>query len=90
MYTEAYVKQLEEKIESLQQENKNLHESVEYLTHKLFGSSSEKTSAILGQVSLFNEAENEANSKAPEPTLEDIKGYMRKKFPGQREELLKN
>jgi hypothetical protein len=41
----------------LEQENKRLHDTVEYLTRKLFGRSSEKTSALaLGQISLFDEA----------------------------------
>lgn len=61
MFTEAYVKQLEEKIELLEKENKNLHETGEYLTRKLFGRSTEKTSAVLGQLSFFDEAENEAD-----------------------------
>lgn len=56
MYTEAYVKQLEEKIEALEKENKSLHETVEYLTRKLFGRSTEKTSVLLGQYSFFDEA----------------------------------
>jgi len=86
MYSETYVKQLEEKIELLEKENKTLHETVEYLTRKLFGRSTEKTSALLGQYSFFDEAENEADPAVPEPTLEEIETYRRKKFKGQREE----
>ena len=89
MFTELYVKQLEEKIELLEKENKTLHETVEYLTRKLFGRSTEKTSALLGQFSFFDEAENEADPDVPEPTLEEVEKYRRKKFKGQREELLK-
>lgn len=37
-----------------------LREQVEYLTGKLFGTSSEKSKNIAGQLSLFNEAEQEA------------------------------
>lgn len=37
-----------------------LREQVEYLTGKLFGTSSEKSKNIKGQLSLFNEAEQEA------------------------------
>ena len=37
-----------------------LREQVEYLTKKLFGTSSEKSKNIEGQLSLFNEAEVEA------------------------------
>lgn len=43
-----------------------LREQVEYLTAKLFGTSSEKTKDIKGQLSLFNEAEEEA--RQPEET----------------------
>jgi transposase len=82
---------LENRIAELEQENKRLHETVEYLTRKLFGRSSEKTSALsLGQVSLFDEAEIEADPKAPEPDLKEVQGYVRKRFKGQRMELLKD
>ena len=37
-----------------------LREQVEYLTGKLFGTSSEKTKRMEGQLSLFDEAEQEA------------------------------
>lgn len=37
-----------------------LNEKVDYLTNKLFGTSSEKTKDIDGQLSLFNEAEQES------------------------------
>jgi len=88
-------KQLLEKLEirilELEQENKKLHDTVEYLTRKLFGKSSEKTSSIpTGQMSLFDEAEIEADPKAPEPDIKEVKGYQRKKFKGQRMELLKD
>jgi transposase len=41
-------------------------------------------------MSLFNEAEFEADPKAAEPDLQQVQGYYKKKFPGQRMELLKN
>jgi len=48
------VKKLENRIAELEQENKRLHDTVEYLTRKLFGRSTEKTSSLaLGQMSLF-------------------------------------
>ncbi|MEN6314191.1 MAG: IS66 family transposase [Clostridiaceae bacterium] len=90
MHSQAYVKQLEDKVIQLEQENKRLHESVEFLTRKLFGRSSEKTSMIFGQANLFDEAETETDPKVPEPTLQEIEGYRRKKFKGQRMELLKD
>lgn len=52
MYTEQQITQLENRIQQLEQENKSLYETVEFLTRKLFGKSSEKTSAIAGQVFL--------------------------------------
>ena len=82
---------LENRISELEQENKRLHDTVEYLTRKLFGRSSEKTSVLsLGQLSFFDEAEIEADSKAPEPDLKEVQAYRRKKFKGQRMELLKD
>lgn len=83
---------LEKRITELEDENKRLHETVAYLTRKLYGSSSEKTSAlgIEDQMSLFNEAEIESVENAPEPTLDDVVSYRKKRFKGQREELLKD
>ena len=37
---------LENRILELEQENKRLHETVDYLTRKLYGRSSEKTSTL--------------------------------------------
>lgn len=51
------------RIAELELENKNLHETVTFLTRKLFGKSSEtsKSLNIEGQMSLFDEAELEAD-----------------------------
>ncbi|OPX86970.1 MAG: Transposase IS66 family protein [Pelotomaculum sp. PtaB.Bin104] len=85
------VKTLENRISELELENKLLHDTVEYLTRKLFGRRSEKASVLsLGQMSLFDEAETEADPKAVEPDLKQVQGYRRKKFNGQRMELLKD
>ena len=85
------VKVLEKRKGELELENKRLHDTVEYLTRKLFGRSTEKTSSLsLGQMSLFDEAEIEADPTVPEPDLKEIQGYRRKKFQGQRMELLKD
>ena len=60
--SEQLVKKLETRISQLEQENKKLHDTVEYLTRKLFRKSSEKTSSLpTGQMSLFDEAEIEAD-----------------------------
>jgi len=55
---------------------------------KQFGPSSEKTSPE--QLNLFNEAEDTADPKLEEPTLETITYQRRKKQSGQREELFKD
>lgn len=83
---------LQKRICELEQENKRLHDSVDYLTRKLFGRSSEKTSALLiGQMSLFDEAETQANPQEPEPDLQkELNNYRRKRFKGKRKELLKD
>ena len=51
----------------LRQERDNFKEQVDYLTKKLFGSSSEKGACeIPGQMNLFNEAESEMDPSAEE------------------------
>jgi len=85
------IEAMEKYILKLEHENARLHETVAYLTKKLYGRSSEKTSILnLGEMSLFDEAEVEANPRAPEPDLQQVTNYRRKKFKGQREELLKD
>ena len=51
-------------IQKLQQENENLREQNAYLTKQLFAPKSEKTKQIEGQLSLFDEAEKEADVEA--------------------------
>ena len=81
----------------LEQENKCLQDTVAYLTRKLFGKSSEKTSALsVGQVSLFdeslfNEVEVQADSKAAEPDLiKEADNYKKKRYKGQRKDFVKD
>jgi len=82
---------LEKRITELEQENKRLHDTVDYLTRKLYGSSSEKTSAILkGQMSIFDEAESSADQDAMEPKLDTVETLLNKKYKGQRKDSLKN
>ncbi len=56
---------------------KNLNEQIEYLTKKLFGTSSEKSKACEGQLSFFNEAELETTEDILSETIE-VKSYKRK------------
>ncbi len=57
-----------------------MQEQIDYLTKKLFGRSSEKNiTQTEGQISLFDEAENEADPKAGEPDdVIGIKAHTRK------------
>lgn len=85
--------QMENRIGELEKENKRLHETVQFLTQKLYGRSTERTSSLpigIEQLSLFDEAETEAVPSAPEPDLKEVLGYQRKKNKGGRVELLKD
>lgn len=82
-----------EHIKELEQQIRLLKEQVAFLTRKLYGTKSEKTSAleIEGQMSLFNGIESYADPDAPEPDLVEVEKHLRKKkHAGQREELVKN
>lgn len=93
LYTE--MKQMFETLKTDNQELKNenalLKEEVAYLKKKLFGTKSEKskTLGVNEQLSLFNEAELEANPEEQGIDIE-IKGYIRKnkKYPGQLHDKL--
>jgi transposase/uncharacterized coiled-coil protein SlyX len=69
----ALIASLQKTIESHNEETAKLREQIEYLTQKLFGTSSEKTKNVAGQLSLFDEAEQEAalsdESEAAESVL---------------------
>ena len=51
---------LKETIASNQEQMRIMTEKIDYLSNKLFGTSSEKTKNLEGQYSLFDEAEQEA------------------------------
>jgi len=85
--------EIDAEIAELKAENKDLKQQVQLLQEQLrlarqrqFGTSSEKSIALNGgeQLSIFNEAEAEANVLAAEPKLEQIT-YKRKKQKGKRE-----
>jgi transposase len=67
----------EQQIEELTAKINWYEEQFRLSKQKSFGASSEKTAA--DQITLFNEAEQEANSKAPEPDLQEITYKRRKK-----------
>ena len=86
---QEYKKQIRE----LEQQVRLLREQVDFLTRKLYGTKSEKTSAleIEGQMSLFNEMESCADPDAHEPDLVEVEKHLRKrKYAGQREKLIKD
>ena len=86
-------RQYQNQIRELEQQIRLLKEQVDFLTRKLYGTKSEKTSAleIEGQMSLFNEMECFADPNAPEPEMVEVEKHLRKrKYVGQREELIKD
>ena len=86
---QEYKKQIRE----LEQQVRLLKEQVDFLTRKLYGTKSEKTSAleIEGQMSLFNEMESCADPDAHEPDLVEVEKHLRKrKYAGQRKKLIKD
>lgn len=87
---DAYIEHLENTIVSLEQQVVNLTEIVMLLRKEKFGPSSEKTPKQLdGQLSLFNEAEIEADASIEEPIKKTVKGYTRTSAKTKREELIK-
>lgn len=88
---DAYIEHLENTIKDLQNQVSNLTEMVMLLRKEKFGSSSEKTpKQIEGQLSLFNEAELEADACIEEPIKKTVKGYTRINGKTKREELIKD
>ena len=95
---DAYIEHLEntivnlnETINGLQNQISNLTEMIMLLRKEKFGSSSEKTPhQVEGQISLFNEAEIEADFSSAEPITKDVRGYKRVNAKTKREELIKD
>ncbi len=91
--------EMQQKVDELTAENKRLKAKLDRMNELLllaqkarFAPSSEKTEYVMaGQNQFFDEAENEQNSKAVEPTVEDVAdavaGHKRKK-KRTNEELL--
>lgn len=77
----------------LQEQNKNriIEEKLAILTQQRFGRKSEKLSVIEGQMSLFNEVEDNAETELPDvDEAETIIVTRRKKNTGKRKEDLSN
>jgi transposase len=89
-----YVKNLEETCKTQEAKIKLLENKIAWMMeqmtlskHKKFGASSEKSE--YDQLSLFNDAENEADDSIKEPTMEEIM-YKRKKQVGKKKDMLKD
>ena len=84
--SQAEVTELRGQIEKLQQQLDLFAQQLRLANASRFAPSSEKTAAIIDQVSLFNEAEAEADPTVPEPDIEQAVP-KRKKQKGKTEEL---
>lgn len=89
------VESMQEKIQLLEQKNAELNAKLKWYEEQLklqrqrqFGASSEKTD-YPEQINLFNEAEDSADPKIPEPTVETITYARQKRVPGQIAEKIK-
>lgn len=83
-------KLLEEKVRELEFMNALLSDRLTLAQNKRFGSSSEKYADGYEQMTLFNEAEQEADLDGAEPEMEEVhpSSYKRKKKTGKKEEDL--
>lgn len=85
--------ELKAEIEKYVEQMKKMTETINYLTERLYGRKSEKADVLFDgqQISIFDEAEVNADSKAKEPEVEtETVTYTRKKRPkGKKEADLK-
>jgi transposase len=82
------LEELEKEVAELKVLVKYYEEQFRLLQHKRFGRSSEKMSPGQRELPLFDETENEADAHKPEPTVEQVTTYTRRKRIGKREEDL--
>ena len=66
------IQSLQKTLEADRLEKENLRQQIEYLTKKLFGTSSEKRKDIDGQLNLFDEAGQEADPTWEQELPDDI------------------
>lgn len=88
--------QLHEQSKTVESQNVRIVRLIDMLANlqkSMYGQSSEKSKYVLGeeenQISLFNEAEAESNSKAPEPSKATVTEHIRK-AKRTKEELAAN
>lgn len=86
--SEEIIRQLTEQVAALKLQVAWYEEQFRRAQQKRFGASSEQTHP--DQLTLFNEAEAEADPLAPEPTVETVTVQRRKKAKGEREAKLAN
>ncbi len=86
--SEEVIRQLTEQVAVLKLKVAWYEEQFRRAQQKRFGASSEQTHP--DQLTLFNEAEAEADPLAPEPTVETVTVQRRKKAKGERETKLAN
>ena len=80
---------LQDQIEALNTSFENLIEQIRIANQNRFGRRTEKLDVIDGQLSLFDEAENLADSDTAEACVEEVvQAYKRRKKKGKREEDL--
>lgn len=72
------IKSLQQTLDADRAEKKILQEKIDYLTKKLFGTSSEKSKDVSGQLNLFDEAEQEADIDLKIPVV-TVPEHTRKK-----------
>jgi len=71
------IEEKDRKIAELEQQIKWFISQIQLAKHQQFGTSSERTGAL--QISLFNEAESDADPTLPEPELTEVKAHYRKR-----------
>lgn len=91
-HKDAYIKQLENQISTMQKQIDNLTELILIMRQDKFGASSEKTSkdAIEGQLSLFDKAEVCADASVPEPITRKGNGFQRQNGRTKRAVLIQD
>ena len=87
--------QMQERLDKLEHDYENLIEQIRLADQQRFGRHTEKLSEIEGQLSFFNEAEENCDESRPEPTIDEtvaaaVKQPRSPKKKGQRVEQLKD
>lgn len=72
-------------LQTLNENMELLIEQIRIANQQRFGRKTEKLDQIDGQLSLFDDAENLADPEIPEPTVEEVVSYKRKKQKGKRD-----